>query len=106
MVDRGVRAATGQNDSVKAWRSLVAPTDRVGIKIAAAGGRYFASHHGIVEAILDGLEEAGVPRSRVIIWDREADDLHAAGYTSERGGYQVVNIPPIHGFDRSAQFSA
>ena len=106
MVDRLVRAATGQTDSVKAWRSLVAPTDHVGIKIAAAGGRYFASHHGIVEAILDGLEQAGIPRSRVIIWDREADDLHAAGYISERGGYQVVSVPPVHGFDRSAQFSA
>ncbi len=106
MVDRIVRAATGQNDSVKAWRSLVAPTDRVGIKIAAAGGRYFASHHGIVEAILDGLGQAGVPRSRVIIWDREADDLRSAGYLSERGGYQVVSIPPTGGFDRSAQFTA
>ncbi|MDR3401261.1 MAG: DUF362 domain-containing protein [Chthoniobacter sp.] len=106
MVDRVVRAVTGQNDSVKAWRSLVAPTDRVGIKIAAAGGRYFASHHGIVEAILDGLEQAGIPRNRVIIWDREADDLQAAGYTSERGGYQVVSVPPSGGFDRTAQFTA
>jgi hypothetical protein len=106
MVDRVVRAATGQNDSVKAWRSLVAPTDRVGIKIAAAGGRYFASHHGIVEAILEGLEQAGIPRNRVVIWDREADDLHAAGYSSERGGYQLVSIPPARGYDRSAQFSA
>jgi hypothetical protein len=106
MVDRVVRGATGQTDSVKAWRSLVAPTDRVGIKIAAAGGRYFASHHGIVQAILDGLEQAGVPRDHVIIWDREAEDLKAAGYISERGGYQVVSIPPIRGYDRAAQFSA
>ena len=106
MVDRVVRAATGENDSVKAWRSLVAPTDRVGIKIAAAGGRYFASHHGIVEAILGGLEQAGVPRTHVVIWDREAEDLHAAGYATERGGYQVVSIPPIRGYDRTAQFSA
>jgi len=106
MVDRVVRAVTGQADSVKAWRSLVAPTDRVGIKVAAAGGRYFASHHGIVEAILDGLEQAGVPRNRVIIWDREADDLRAAGYITERGSYQVASIPPVGGFDRSAQFTA
>lgn len=106
MVDRVVRAATGQNDTVKAWRSLVSPNDRVGIKVAAAGGRYFASHHGIVEAILDGLEQAGVPRSHVIIWDREADDLRAAGYISERGGYQTASIPPTRGYDRSAQFSA
>lgn len=106
MVDRVVRAATGQNDTVKAWRSLVSPNDRVGIKVAAAGGRYFASHHGIVEAILDGLEQAGIPRNRVVIWDREADDLRSSGYTSERGGYQVASIPATRGYDRSAQFSA
>ena len=63
MVDRVVRAATGQNDSVKAWRSLVAPTDRVGIKVSAAGGRYFASHRSIVEAILD-LVRAARPGAR------------------------------------------
>lgn len=106
MVDRVVRAATGQNDTVKAWRSLVSPNDRVGIKVAAAGGRYFASHHGIVEAILDGLEQAGVPRNHVIIWDREADDLRSAGYVSERGGYQTASVPPTRGYDRAAQFSA
>ena len=106
MVDRVVTAATGQPDSEKAWRSMVTPTDRVGIKIAAAGGHYFASHHSIVEAILSGLEQAGVPRSRVIIWDRESDDLREAGYTTASGGYQVASVPPIKGYDRAAQFSA
>ena len=105
MVDRVVRAATGQTDTASAWRTLVAPTDHVGIKISAVGGHYFASHHGIVEAILAGLEEAGIPRSHVIIWDREADDLYAAGYTAGRG-YQLVSIPPAKGYDRGAQFSA
>src|SRR5581483_11435037 len=106
MVDQLVRAATNQADTVNAWRSLVAPGDKVGIKIAATGGRYFASHHGIIAAILDGLEQAGVPRSHIIIWDREADDLAAAGYAGEKGGYQVVSVPPARGYDRSAQFSA
>ena len=105
MVDRVVRAATAQNDTASAWRSLVAPTDRVGIKVASAGGHYFASHHGIVDAVLAGLEQAGVPHNHVIIWDREADDLHAAGYVADHG-YQVVSIPPGKGYDRTAQFSA
>jgi len=105
MVDRLVRAATGQTETAKAWRSLVAPTDRVGIKVAAAGGRYFASHHGIVAAILDGLEQAGIARNHVIIWDREASDLTAAGYTSDHG-YQVAFVPPGKGYDRTTQFSA
>lgn len=106
MVDRLVRAVTGQPDTAAAWKSLVAPSDRVGIKVAAAGGRYFGSHRGIVEAILAGLEQAGVPRSRVIVWDRDMDDLRAAGYVRQRGGYDVVSIPPGVGYDRNAPFSA
>ena len=105
MVDRLVRTATGQGDSAKAWRSLVTPADHVGIKIAAAGGRYFASHHGIVNAILDGLDQAGIPRSHVILWDRDPDDLAAAGYDNQHG-YQIASVPPSKGYDRTAQFSA
>jgi hypothetical protein len=105
MVDRVIRAATGQSDTASAWRTLVTPADRVGIKVSAVGGHYFGSHRGIVEAILAGLESAGIPRSRVIVWDREADDLHAAGFSANHG-YQLVSIPPAKGYDRSAQFSA
>ncbi len=45
MVNRLVLAATGQPDIGKAWASLVAPSDRVGIKICAAGGELFTTHH-------------------------------------------------------------
>ena len=106
MVDRLVRAVTGQPDTAAAWKSLVAPTDRVGIKVAASGGRYFGSHRGIVETIIAGLEQAGVPRAHIVVWDRDLEDLHAAGYVHQRGGYEVASVPPITGYDRSAIFSA
>jgi hypothetical protein len=34
------------------------------------------------------------------------EDLRAAGYVRQRGGYEVVSIPPAVGYDRSAPFSA
>ena len=106
MVDRLVCAVTGQTEVARAWQTLVTPADRVGIKVAASGGRYFGSHRGIVEAIVSGLEQAGVPRSHVVVWDREMDDLRAAGFVRERGGYEVASVPPITGYDRKAIFSA
>src|SRR5204862_1490166 len=45
MVDRLVIAVTGQPDVAKAWSSLVTPQDKVGIKISAAGGELFTTHH-------------------------------------------------------------
>ena len=106
MVDALVLGVTQQADIAHAWRSLVSPADRVGIKVCAAGGRYFASHRGIVEAVVAGLEESGIPRERVIVWDREGDELRAAGFLAQRGGYQVRGIAPIHGYDRAAAISA
>src|SRR6202035_1288130 len=55
MVTRLVLTATGQSEVGKAWGSLVSPNDRVGIKISAAGGELFTTHHDIVNAIVDGL---------------------------------------------------
>ena len=49
MVNRLVLAVTGQSDVEKAWASLVSPNDRVGIKICAAGGELFTTHHAIVK---------------------------------------------------------
>jgi len=106
MVDRLVIAVTGAPDSVQAWKSLVTPEDRVGIKVAAAGGRYFGSHRGIVDAIVKGLEASGVPRAHILVWDRDAADLAAAGFTAQRGGFEVRSIVPAIGYDLKSPFSA
>ena len=55
MVNRLVLAATGQSDVAKAWATLVSPDDKIGIKISAAGGELFTTHHDVVGAIVDGL---------------------------------------------------
>ena len=106
MVDQLIIAATGQPDTARAWRSLASPEDRVGIKVAAAGGRYFGSHRGIVDAVVKGLEASGVSRTHIIVWDRDASDLAAAGFATQRGGYEVRSIIPAIGYDLKAPFSA
>ncbi len=106
MVDALVLAATGKSDLANAWRSLIGPTDRVGIKVATAGGRYFSSHRGVVEALVSGMEKAGIPRSRIVIWDRNSEDLRIAGFLPRRGGPDVRAIDPPAGFDRDAKIVA
>ena len=85
MVDRLVVAATGKESVASGWRSLVEPRDVVGIKISAAGQASGATHRAVVEAIIDGLRASGVPESHIIVWDRDADDLRAAGYLTKDG---------------------
>src|SRR5437764_13573726 len=79
MVNRLVLAATGQSDVAKAWASLVSPDDRIGIKISAAGGELFTTHHDIVTAIVDGLTGARRPRSSILVWDGSLGRLQDAG---------------------------
>src|SRR5436190_4635008 len=106
MLNRLVLAATGQSDVAKAWGSLVSPTDRVGIKISAAGGELFTTHHDIVNAIVDGLAAAGHPRSSIIVWDRSLGGIKEAGYRPGSDSYQLKSVLPHDGYDAKAMLSA
>ena len=106
MVNRLVMAVTGESDVAKAWGSLVSPSERVGIKISAAGGELFTTHHDIVNAIVDGLAAAGHPRSSIVVWDRSLGGIKEAGYRPSVDGYQVKAIAPHDGFDAKAMQSA
>jgi uncharacterized protein (DUF362 family) len=106
MVNRLVLAVTGQSDVAKAWGSLVSPSDRVGIKISAAGGELFTTHHDIVNAIVDGLAAAGHPRSSIVVWDRSLGGIKEAGYRPGVDGYQVKAIAPRDGYDAKAMLTA
>jgi len=106
MVNRLVLAVTGQSDVGKAWASLVSPNDRVGIKICAAGGELFTTHHAVVNAIVDGLATAGHSRSGIIVWDRSLGGIKEAGYRLATDGYQVKAVAPHDGYDAKAVVSA
>jgi uncharacterized protein (DUF362 family) len=106
MVDRLVLAATGQPTVAKAWGSLVSPEDKIGIKISAAGGELFTTHHDLVNAIVDGLVGAGHARQSIVVWDRSLGGIKEAGYRPDADGYQLRAIPPHEGYDERAQLSA
>ena len=105
MVNRLVLAATGQPDIAKAWASLVSPNDEIGIKICAAGGELFTTHHDVVNAIVDGLVAAGHARGSIIVWDRSLGGIKDAGYRPGADGYQMRAIAPREGYDPKAILS-
>jgi hypothetical protein len=105
MVDRLILAVTGQPDLAKAWGSLVAPNDKIGIKISAAGGELFTTHHDVVNAIVDGLVAAGHPRGSIIVWDRSLEGIKGAGY-KKADGFELKSIAPRTGYDPKATLTA
>ncbi len=106
MVNQLVMTATGQPDVARAWASLVLPNDKIGIKISAAGGELFTTHHDVVNAIVDGLVAAGHARGSIIVWDRSLIGIKGAGYQPGADGYQMKAIAPRDGYDPKTVFSA
>ncbi len=113
MVDRLLLAVTGKESVTAAWDSLVSPKDVVGIKISAAGGAPGATHRAIVTTLVEGLMAAGIPRSHILVWDREEDDLRAAGYLpphnqpgTETFPCPVAFIQPRWGYDPKATYTS
>ena len=101
MTNALILAVTRQPDIASAWRSLVKPNDRIGIKISAAGGELFTTHREIVNTIVDGLVAAGHSRRDIIVWDKSLGGINDAGYTGNEG-YQLKSIPPRDGYDPKA----
>jgi hypothetical protein len=78
--NRGLLALTRATDVPAAWRTLVATNDTVGIKVFSAAGQICGTRPAVVAAIARGLIAAGLPPEKIIIWDKHADDLRAAGF--------------------------
>src|SRR3954470_11346041 len=106
MVNQLVCAGTRQSDVVAAWRSLISPNDKVGIKISAAGGELFTTHRDIVNTIVSGLVAAGHSRASIIVWDRALGGINEAGYRPDGEGYQIKSIAPHEGYDPKIVFTA
>ena len=80
MVERGITSLTRKATIVEAWRSLVSTQDIVGIKVFSAAGQISGTRPAVVAAVVHGLLDAGLPPGNIIIWDKHADDLRAAGF--------------------------
>jgi hypothetical protein len=78
--DLGLLALTRTANVSAAWRSLVRTNDTVGIKIFSQPGPLSGTRPAVVAAIVRGLLAAGLPPDKIIIWDKHADDLRAAGF--------------------------
>jgi len=103
MVDSSLLKLTSASDLGTAWTRLgITPRDVVGIKITTMGGPLLSTHRAIVQAICDGLQEAGVPPSHIIIWDKDASDMRSAGYTpipATDSHVGIASIFPGTGYD-------
>jgi uncharacterized protein (DUF362 family) len=105
MVDAVVMKVTGKTDITSAWRVLIDPKDRVGIKVSTAGAPVSSTHAAVISAVAAGLVAAGVEAKKIVIWDRLGRDMERAGYGALAGKYRVTSTEAA-GYDKDAKITA
>jgi uncharacterized protein (DUF362 family) len=85
MVNRGVMAYTGEETPEAAWRRLIAPGSRVGLKINLLGRPLVYTAPEVTDAVAAGVLLAGVKPESVIVWDRWKDHFPPTRYRFGRG---------------------
>jgi uncharacterized protein (DUF362 family) len=82
MMSRGMRALTGEDTVLGAWRRFFDHDDVVGIKVNAGGGPYVVSSPAVVAEICRQLMAVGVPPESIVVFERFQNQLDRIGYGS------------------------
>jgi uncharacterized protein (DUF362 family) len=85
MVDAGLMAFTGKSTAEAAWRHVVRPAMRVGLKINLLGRPLVYTAPEVTDAVAAGVLLAGVKPENVIVWDRWKDHFPPTRYKFGRG---------------------
>ncbi len=91
MLEKAMINLTGEKKLKQAWLQFVSPGEKIGLKVNPVAGKTLTTSHAVTKSIIRQLEESGIDRSNVIIWDRRLMQLHETGYTEQNyPGVKVV----------------
>jgi hypothetical protein len=90
MMERGMRALTGEATTLGAWRRLFEPGDVVGIKVNAGGVPHVVSSPAIVAETSRQLMAVGIPPSNLVVFERFRNQIEAIGYPAHLPGGVLV----------------
>jgi len=90
MITSGLLALTGAQSMKEAWSKFISPEEVIGIKLNPVAGKPLSTSHAVTKSLIKHLEEAGIPRENIVLFDRREFQLHEAGFTAEE--YPGVKI--------------
>jgi hypothetical protein len=80
MMERGMRALTGDAKTIDSWRRFFTPEDVVGIKVNAGGRPWVVSSHEVVAETIRNLMAVGVKPQQIYIYERFQGQLDQVNY--------------------------
>lgn len=83
MLSQSMLLLTGAKSVQEAWKQFVSPTEVIGLKVNPIGKALLSTSHAVVKSVIKQLEEAGIPKKNIVIWDRRGEQLEEAGFTPQ-----------------------
>ena len=80
MMERGMRALTGEAKTIDSWRRFFTPDDVVGVKVNAGGRPWVVSSHEVVAETIRNLMAVGVKPQQIYIYERFQGQLDQVNY--------------------------
>ncbi len=102
MIARSMLELTGEKKLKKAWRKFVKPGERIGLKVNPVAGKSLSTSHEVVRTVIAQLEESGIKRSQLTIWDRREFELTDVGFTQEN--YPGIRIVGTEQMDKEGLY--
>ena len=92
LLDKAMQAFFDCDSPVEAWKQVVRPGEVVGLKVNCLSGRGNSTSVALVEAVAERLQQAGIARKNIVVWDRLNSDLEHAGFRpgARSGGIRYV----------------
>ncbi len=81
MIAKGMLALTGAATLKEAWRQFVSDSDRIGLKVNPVAGPTLSTSIEVTSAVVKQLEESGISKKSMLIWDRREFQLTECGFT-------------------------
>lgn len=102
MVKAGMLNLTGKTVLKDAWLEFVSVNDVIGLKINPVADKDLSTSHEITRVIIRQLEEAGIKREKLVIWDRREFEMHKIGFNKDN--YPGIKIIGTERKDEKGSF--
>jgi len=83
LLDKAMAAHTGRDKPIEAWKSVVPGSilngKVIGLKVNGLGSKGIATHHALIMAVAERLQQAGAKPGNILVWDQNAHFLEACG---------------------------
>jgi hypothetical protein len=102
MLGAGMANLTDETDISRAWQQFVSPGEVIGLKVNPIGGKLLSTSHALVKSVISQLELSGIPKEKIVIFDRRLQHLLDAGFTPDN--YPGITILGTEHVDENGSY--